>query len=413
MLPETINPISFQINYKKTHSDLCWIGAKYDTDKSSQRKNVTDSRHCHPYTLLYHSLFNHKRNEELLIAEVGILNGASLLMWSDYFPKSKIYGFDFDVHLIDSFKNKYNNERLEVGYLNVQNSLSIIEAFCSTGKQFDLIIEDTTHEFEDQLRVIENVHQFLKPGGMLIIEDIFKSYKEKDYVDRLKPILSHFQDFYFVTMDHQNKCSTGWDNDKVLVLVKSGGSPIFSNQKKMTIITPSSRPFNLLKMKTSINFNYVDEWIIVYDGREVIDEPYLFLKEENPKIKEYIHSGEGISGNSQRNFALDRVQNKDTYLYFLDDDNLIHKDLYRLLHIIDDSKIYTFNQKDRIKGSNIRLGKIDTAMFLIDFKLCKQTRWVLHQYTADFYYISENYKKNKDQWVYVNNELCTYNILPR
>ena len=47
------------------------IGAHYDTDKSSQRKNVTDSRHCHPYTLFYNSIFRNKKDEDLAVAEVG------------------------------------------------------------------------------------------------------------------------------------------------------------------------------------------------------------------------------------------------------------------------------------------------------------------------------------------------------
>ena len=56
---------------------------------------------------------------------------------------------------------------------------------------------------------------------------------------------------------------------------------------KITIITPSYRIDNLYKIKESINFEYVHEWIIVYDGSKIITNPYLF-KEDN-KIKEYIY----------------------------------------------------------------------------------------------------------------------------
>ncbi len=35
---------------------------------------------------------------------------------------------------------------------------------------------------------------------------------------------------------------------------------------KITIITPSYRIENLPKIAKTIDFNYVDEWIIVYDG---------------------------------------------------------------------------------------------------------------------------------------------------
>ena len=39
---------------------------------------------------------------------------------------------------------------------------------------------------------------------------------------------------------------------------------------KITIITPSYRIDNLYKIKESINFEYVHEWIIVYDGSKII-----------------------------------------------------------------------------------------------------------------------------------------------
>ncbi len=410
---------SFHVDYKETSSPLCLIGAHYDTDKSSQRMNVSGGRHCHPYTLFYHSVFRSKQNAPLTIAELGILDGASLLMWKDYFPQATLYGFDVSLGLINQFKLKYGNDRTHLGMLDVKDLSSIVEAFRSTGVQFDLIIDDTTHQFEDQLKVIEAVHPYLKPGGMLIIEDIFLAYNEQDYIDRLKPILDQFQDYYFISMDHKNRCSTGSDNDKLFVLVKEGGPPILRNEKKITVITPCCRPQNLIKVKDSIDFNYVDEWIIVYDGKTIYNHPNIFQNEGNPKIKEYLYRSKGsagdksrgISGNPQRNYALDHVQNEDTYLYFLDDDNLIHKDLYRLLDIADEGKLYTFDQENRLKGDSIVLSKVDSGSVLIDFKLCKTLRWIPSEYAADFYYIAECYSKNTDKWIYVNNVLATHNIL--
>jgi hypothetical protein len=254
------------------------------------------------------------------------------------------------------------------------------------------------------------MYPYLNDGGILILEDIFKKYNEDDYIKKLQPILHHFQDYYFISMDHENRRSTGWNNDKIFVLIKNGFSP-FLKKKKITIITPSIRLSNLMTIKNSINFDYVDEWIIVYDGNKISEHPHLFLHEGNPKIKEYLHASEGMYGNPQRNYALDHIQNEDTYLYFLDDDNLIHQDLYKLLNLLDDGKIYTFDQENKLTGNKIALSKIDTAMFLIDFKLCQTIRWELHEYAADFYYIHECYSKHKEKWVYVNNALCTYNLL--
>lgn len=402
---------TLKINYNHASSQLCEIGRKYDTDKSSQRNNVSNTRHCHPYTLFYDGLFKNKKDEHLKIAELGILDGGSLLMWKDYFINSEIYGFEYNDMLIKKFKQNFNNDRISLSNIDVTNKDSIIKSFSELNILYDIIIEDTTHQFEDQIRVIENIYQYLKPGGILIIENIFKSYNENNYINRLMPILEQFQDWYFVELDHINKNSTGWNNDKLFVLVKGGGEPIFKNTNKLTIITPSYRINNLFEIKKSINFKYIEEWIIVYDGSKIIDNPRLFENQENNKIKEYVYKCDngGISGNPQRNYALSKITNQDVSLYYLDDDNIIHPNLYRLLNIFNTNKIYTFNQYGRIRGNNVNIGKIDTAMVIIPFNLCKNVRWILNKYEADGYYIKECYDKNSDTHIYIDNDLCYYN----
>jgi predicted O-methyltransferase YrrM len=408
--------LSLNINYLQNESPLCEIGRKYDTDKSSIRENVSDIRHCHPYTLFYNSIFQDYKNNSIDIAELGILDGASLLMWSEYFTNATIYGFEYNADLINNFKERHNTQNIILSHIDVTNKESIKSSLKTIGTQYDIIIEDTTHQFEDQIRVIENSYEYLKPGGVLIIEDIFKRYQEEDYIRALQPILHNFQDYYFVSLDHKNRNSNGWDNDKLFVLVKGGAEPIFKSKQKITIITPSCRIENLKKVKDSIDFSRVDEWIIVYDGSKIEEYPYIFenseeeSKGERNKIKEYVYNDpSSISGNAQRNYALDLIINKDTYIYFLDDDNIIHPDLYKFIDIIERNKIYTFNQSGGIKGNNITVGEIDSAMFLIHYSLCKDERWILPEYAADGYYISGCFNNNKEKWVYVDNDLCYYN----
>jgi glycosyltransferase involved in cell wall biosynthesis len=193
-----------------------------------------------------------------------------------------------------------------------------------------------------------------------------------------------------------------------------------NEKKKITIITPSIRPHNLLKIKESINFDYVNEWIIVYDETKIKENPNIFSNEKNDKIKEYVYKGPGRSGNPQRNYAIDNIQNPDTYLYFLDDDNIIHPELYKLLHDIQDNKIYTFDQKrpkdvfpykEYLEGNKVELFCIDSAMFLVDYNLCKNIRWEPHKYNSDGIYIMECYSLNRDNWIYVDKLLSYYNYI--
>ena len=45
---------------------------------------------------------------------------------------------------------------------------------------------------------------------------------------------------------------------------------------KLTIITPLYRKNNLLEIKKGLNFEYIDEWIIVYDGNKIQSNPNIF-----------------------------------------------------------------------------------------------------------------------------------------
>lgn len=366
------------------------------------RKVKTDYQSCqaafcdkvtNPYTLFYEGIFRNKQHENLNIAELGILESDSLLMWRDYFPNSQIHGFAFNHDLIPTYQKNVNNDRISLAPIDMTNTINPF------GVLYDIIIEDTKHEFKDQIRVIANTYKWVKPGGVLIIQNIFKKYTETDYIRELTHFLHHFQDYYFVELDH----------DKILlILVKDGAKPIFQNNK-ITIITPSYRLKNLVNLKQSILFDFVDEWIIVYDGTKIKQNPNLFQEKE--KIKEFVYEGEGISGNPQRNFALTKVSNPNTLLYFLDDDNIIHPNLYRLLTFADNTKFYTFNQVNRLKGNVVKVTKIDTAMALIPFQRCNEIRWRPNLYEADGYYLVDCINQCGENHVFVDNDMCYYNKL--
>ena len=396
---------SYKLDYKSLKTDLCDIGAKYDTDCSSQRANVTNDRHCHPYTIFYDSLFKNYRTSDITLAEIGV--GGSTKMWREYFTSASIYGFDSDA--------SHTTENVTMTVLDVKSNVSIQDAFATVNQQYDCIIEDTTHVLEDQCRVVLETWKYLKPGGILIVQSIYTRLDEAAYRNILVCIQSDLEYSYFISFQHERQCSIGWDNDKILVLVKKG-EPIFKKNTKMTIITPSIRPQNLLKIRESINFDHVHQWIIVYDGSKIQEHPNIFTSENNPKIQEYIHTSKGISGNPQRNYALDKIEHPDTYVYYLDDDNIIHPDFYRIFSILETGKIYTFGQKNNdpskdLRGNRIQYAQIDTAMVLIDYNICKDIRWILDKYEADGLYIIECYTKNKDKHIFVDNTLSYYNKL--
>jgi hypothetical protein len=222
--------VSIHINYKRCVSDLCLIGAKYDTDKSSQRRDVSDSRHCHPYTMFYHSLFKSRRNDPLVIGEFGIAHGASLLMWEEYFPNATVHGFEKWDRFMLPFREKYSShERIKTFYTCVRDEARINKTFEESGAKYDIIIDDSSHQFPDQARIILHAHKALKPGGVLIIEDVLPAHTEEMFMSVLQHVICEYQQYFFVKLDHVNRYSHPNDNDKLMVLVKAGGPPIFNN----------------------------------------------------------------------------------------------------------------------------------------------------------------------------------------
>ena len=175
----------------------------------------------------------------------------------------------------------------------------------------DICIIKPTETFESQIQSVVDTYSHLTPGGILLVENVFSKKTINDYIVALAPHLHNFQDYYFAALNHQifEYMEKGELDTHVLVLIKKG--PRFAvPEPKLTIITPSCRPANLLKIKESVPMEWVKEWIIVYDGKRVTTNPEQF--KDVPNIKEYLYEGEGISGNPQRNFALDIIAKKKT-----------------------------------------------------------------------------------------------------
>ena len=97
-------------------------------------------------------------------------------------------------------------------------------------------------------------------------------------------------------------------------------------KKKLYIITPVSRIENLSKIFKSINWNYVTKWIIVYDKKIIKKNPYLF--KNIPSVVELLNfTKNSIRGSGQRNTGIEyllKEKKKNSFVYFLDDDNIIH-----------------------------------------------------------------------------------------
>ena len=75
----------------------------------------------------------------------------------------------------------------------------------------------------DQIKFIRNAHKYLKPGGILIVEDIDEDAEEDAYRDLIYEWnhMCFYSSITFVTVNHNNKFLDPFKNDKVLYMVRN------------------------------------------------------------------------------------------------------------------------------------------------------------------------------------------------
>ncbi len=145
----------------KDSQSLDEIGLKYRTDKASSG---------HDYLCVYETFVGHLREQEISILEIGVLYGASLKVWKDYFPKAKIVGAD-----INPVVKRFAQDRITIEMLD-QSNVEELTQLCIKHGPFDLVIEDGSHLWEHQITSLKTIFPFVKDGGIYIAEDLQTNY---------------------------------------------------------------------------------------------------------------------------------------------------------------------------------------------------------------------------------------------
>lgn len=215
-----MNPIdTLVIDSTGARSLLCFLGGAAGADKSPYNR----ISHRHPYTAVYSMLFAPLKCRPVRFAEIGVAGGASAVLWDGYFthPDAQIHMFDRDENFLRMAKERVG-DRVSFALTDVLKEDVLKASFDAVkGDGFDVIIDDSTHALEDQIRIVKTLFPFLKPGGMIIVEDVFRSIPVESFADPLADILEQCSAAYFVQCEHEARWSPGWDNDRLLVLTKA------------------------------------------------------------------------------------------------------------------------------------------------------------------------------------------------
>jgi predicted O-methyltransferase YrrM len=210
---------SITIDSTGCRTELCRLCAESGTDKCPYNL----SGHRHPYSAPYSLFFEPLKHRPIKFAEIGVFRGASLVAWRRFFSEARIYGYDRDVPNLEYIASMgMPNVQLGVMDAGSQDDIRMkLEEATKDGELFDVILDDASHDPPDQCAVIRTALPFLKKGGLLIIEDIFRERSMKPYEEAFAEV-QHLVSFHtFIVCDHALRYSPGWNNDKLLVMVRN------------------------------------------------------------------------------------------------------------------------------------------------------------------------------------------------
>lgn len=125
------------------------------------------------YLREYDRLFAPYREQAIAMLEIGVQNGGSLEIWSQFFPNAqKFVGCDINP---DCAKLTYADPRIAVivGDATMPETQAQVLAQSAS---FDLIIEDGSHTSSDIVKAFARYFPALKTGGLFVAEDLHCSY---------------------------------------------------------------------------------------------------------------------------------------------------------------------------------------------------------------------------------------------
>jgi hypothetical protein len=137
-------------------------------------------------------MFKDRKNKVRKVLEIGIGTGASLRMWRDFFPRAMIYGVDIDP------KTLFNEDRIRTFLCDQSKESDLLGLLKETGADIDLIIDDGSHNFDDQVFSCLTLMPLVSRGITYVIEDtrreIIKELRKYDVEEKRRRKMSYGDD---------------------------------------------------------------------------------------------------------------------------------------------------------------------------------------------------------------------------
>lgn len=160
-------------------------------DLADHARTDKNAPYGHNYFATYEHLFQPVRNTTNTVLEIGVDQGGSIKLWSDFFTSAQVVGVD----VIDA--NQQHNDicelpRVSLFFKSNAYDLNFFESNLRNKYLCDVIVDDGPHTLASMMQCIVMYSKLLTPTGVLIIEDV----QNIEWVDALRSVVpDHLQKF--------------------------------------------------------------------------------------------------------------------------------------------------------------------------------------------------------------------------
>ena len=168
-----VNPTIERIEFNSKIKPISHVGGDRFNDLSG-----------HNYSDYYVKYLEKIKGNRITLLEIGILKGTGLAVWSEYFNKVDLYGFDWDLgninnnldYLFNLGAFKINKPKLYQYNQLTNNQQWLVENFNDI--KFDVIIDDALHKDEAIINTFNELQPYLSDNFTYFIEDNTTAFKK-------------------------------------------------------------------------------------------------------------------------------------------------------------------------------------------------------------------------------------------
>ncbi len=182
-------------NFQKEYAEnLDQLFINFRCDKGSTWYVNDIKKTGHNYSIYYEKHLKYLKNKELNILELGSHEGKGIASFYTYFNRANFIGAN-----INPFQMKFSSSRIREIFVDVSSKKILTNFAKHIDFEFDIIIDDASHNLRDILITLPILFKKLKKSGIYIIEDMdqfstFKNLNPSNEKNTPKKILEHIRD---------------------------------------------------------------------------------------------------------------------------------------------------------------------------------------------------------------------------